>query len=85
MMRGRPENAAAFWTPREILLCRKNIGWDHVFYGCLRAALKDDVAFQTATEGMSQRLEMTGFNHLPDLLAVVVALNKKEIRRLFFL
>ena len=27
---------------------------------------------------------MAGLNHLPDLLAVVVALNKKEIRRLFF-
>ena len=85
MVRGWPEDAAAFWTPREILLGRKDIGWDHVFYECLGARLKDHVAFQTATEGTSQRLEMAGLNHLPDLLAVVVALNKKEIRRLFFL
>lgn len=85
MMRGRPENAAAFWTPREILLGRKDIGWNHVFYECLRAGLKDEVAFKTAREGMSQRLEMAGLNHLPDLLAVVIALNEKEIRRLLFL
>ena len=36
-------------------------------------------------ERTSQRLEMAGLNHLPDLLAVVVALNEKEIRRLLFL
>ena len=36
-------------------------------------------------KGMSQRLEMTGLNHLPNLLVVMIALNEEEIRRLFFL
>ena len=79
-----PVNAAAFRTPGKIFLRREDVDWNVVFDGCFRPRLKDDVAFETTRKGTVQGSEAAGSNHLAQLLAVVVALNKKEIRRLFF-
>ena len=52
MMRGRPVNAAAFGTPREVFLGRKDISRNEFFNRRLGPWLQDEVAFQTAGKGL---------------------------------
>src|SRR5262245_39386404 len=85
MMCRWPVNAMALWTPRGIFLRRKDVGRNNLFNRCLRPRLEDEVTFQTALKRINQRLQTAGLNDLPQLLAVVIALDKKKIRRLFFL
>src|SRR5215475_6398633 len=80
-----PVNALALWAPRVISLRRKDVGRNHVFNRCLGPGLEDEVTFQTALKRIIQRIKTAGLNDLAQLLAVVIALDKKKIRRLFFL
>src|SRR5262245_56134194 len=78
-------NVLALWTPRVIFLRRKDVVRNHVFNRCRGPVLEYEVTFQTALKRIIQRIETTGLNDLAQLLAVVIALDKKKIRRLFFL
>ena len=85
MVGRRPENAVALWTPRVIFLRRKDVGRNHLFHRCLGPGLEHEVTFQTALKRIVERHQTAGFDYLAQLLAVVVALDEKKIRRLFSL
>ena len=80
-----PVNAVALWTPRVIFLRRKDVGRNNLFYRCLGPGLEHEVTFQTALKRIVERTQTAGFDHLAQLLAVMVALDEKKIGRLLSL
>ena len=72
-------------TPRaggKSFLSRKNVRWNKFFNGLFGARFEHGVAFRAAGKSPGQRVKPARLNDLPQLLSVVVAFDKKKIRRL---
>ena len=72
-------------TPRaggKSFLSRKNVRWNKFFNGLFGARFEHGVAFRAAGKSPRQRVKPARLNNLAQLLAVVVAFDKKKIRRL---
>ena len=72
-------------TPRaggKSFLSRKNVRWNKFFNGLFGARFEHGVAFRAAGKSLRQRVKPTRLNDLAQLLSVVVAFDKKKIRRL---
>ena len=82
MVRRGPVHAIAPRAGRKSFLSRKNVRWDRFFDGIFGARFEHGIAFRAAGKSPRQRVKPARDNDLAQLLSVVVAFDKKKIRRL---
>ena len=85
MVRRGPVYATAPRAGGKSFLSRKNVRWNKFFNGLFGACFEHGVAFRAAGKSPRQRVKPTRFDDLAQLLSVVVAFDKKKIRRLLLL
>ena len=73
-----PVDPVAAWTPYKARLCGKNVRRHALRHLCLGDGKHWLVTPGTAREGVGQRIDLKGGNHLSELGAEVIAFNEEQ-------